>query len=107
MVWLADPDKLQGYSANYKTVKRPVEEYGISLIVLADNIKTKEIADLTGISYQGIISDRIKVGEMKFSISGNHFITSEAMGITLPDSNQLTKKSIPEANGITAGYQRK
>ena len=107
MVWLADPDKLQGYSANYKTVKRAVEEYGISLIVLADNIKTKEIADLTGISYQGIISDRIKVGEMKFSISGNHFITSEAMGITLPDSNQLTKKSIPEANGITAGYSEK
>ena len=107
MVWLADPDKLKGYSANYKTLKTAVEEYGISLIVLADNIKTKEIADLTGISYKGIISGGIKADEMKFSISGNHFITSEAKGITLPDSNQLSKKSIPEANGITTGITEK
>jgi hypothetical protein len=46
MIWMADPDKLSGYSANFKTVKMAVENYGISMIALFDYIRTKPVADL-------------------------------------------------------------
>jgi hypothetical protein len=31
VIWLADPDTLRGYSAHYETLRRVVEDYGISL----------------------------------------------------------------------------
>ena len=34
VIWMADPDKLKGYSANYQTLRRAVKEYGISMIAL-------------------------------------------------------------------------
>ena len=52
IIWMADPDKLKGYSANFKTLNRAVEEYGISMIALFDNIKNKEVADLVGVNYK-------------------------------------------------------
>ena len=47
--WMADPDKLSGFSANYQTLKRAVEEYGISMIALFDNIKIQPVADLAAL----------------------------------------------------------
>ncbi len=34
LIWMANPKKLKGFSANYETVRRAVEEYGMSLICL-------------------------------------------------------------------------
>ncbi|MBA7684920.1 hypothetical protein ES703_93333 [subsurface metagenome] len=46
LIWMADPDQLEGFSANYETVRRAVEEYGMSLIVLFDNVAAPELSDL-------------------------------------------------------------
>ena len=48
IVWMADPAILTGSSANYETLKRAVNEYGISLIGLFDYIKTDQVAELFG-----------------------------------------------------------
>lgn len=101
VIWMADHDKLKGYSANYQTLKRAVKEYGISMIALFDNIKTKQIADLVGIDYQDVKEIQIGGSADKFTISGEHFITTEAMNVMLPDQKQTAKTSIPAANGIT------
>jgi hypothetical protein len=100
-IWMADPDKLSGYSANYQTLKRVINEYGISMIALFDYIKTKQVADLVGIDYQGIIDIKLGSNGDRFSISGNHFITSDAADVTLPDQKETANTSIPAANGIT------
>lgn len=105
VIWMADPDKLKGFSANYKTLKRAVNEYGISMIALFDYVRTKEVAELAGITLQDVKSIQMKTGNEKFSISGGHFITSEAENVSLPDPKQLAKTSIPEANGITPAGQ--
>lgn len=101
IIWMANPDILKGFSANYQTLERAVNEYGISLIALSDYIKTDAIASLFGIKY--ISSDKIKLGAdgKKFVLSGNHFITSQSVGLSFPDIRQLAGSSIPEANGIT------
>jgi hypothetical protein len=101
IIWMADPDKLKGYSANYETLKRAVEEYGISMITLFDNIKTPEVAGLSGINY--IRTSNIILGRNreKFLITGNHFITSEANGTSLPDRTLKNVSGVPAANGIT------
>ena len=52
VIWMADPDKLKGFSANYETLKRAVNEYGISMIALSDYIKTDAVADLVGVNYR-------------------------------------------------------
>ncbi len=44
VIWMADPDKLTGMSANYETLQRAVNEYGISMIALFDYIKTDPVA---------------------------------------------------------------
>jgi len=44
--------KLTGYSANYETLKRAVNEYGISIIGLFDYIRTDQVAGLIGINLQ-------------------------------------------------------
>jgi hypothetical protein len=102
VIWMADPEKLSGYSANYQTLKRTVEEYGISMIALFDNIKIKDIADLVGVNYKE--TRNIKLGDNtdKFVISGNHFITKSVEGISLPDKNLLAPTSIPGADFNTS-----
>jgi hypothetical protein len=101
VIWMADPDKLTGQSANYLTLKRAVEEYGISMIALFDYISTKEVADLVGVDYKDV--NDIQLGEKgeKLSISAEHFITSGAGNINLPDPVQNAIITIPDANGIT------
>jgi hypothetical protein len=96
---MADPDKLKGDSANYQTLKRAVEENGISMIALFENIKTKQVADLVGVDYQNVTWIQLS-GADKFTISGEHFITSDAKGVILPDQKQTANTSIPAANGI-------
>lgn len=105
VIWMAAPNKLEGYSANYQTLKRAVEEYGISMIALFDNIKTKQVADLVGVAYQGI-SDIQQGGDGdKFAISGKHYITSDAVGTMLPDEKQMVTPIVGEGSGseLTAG----
>jgi hypothetical protein len=94
------PDKLTGMSANYETLERAVNEYGISMIALFDYIKSEKVAGLAGVSLNGIKKVRLN-GTNNFQISGNHFITEDAQDVHLPDSRQLAGSSIPEANGIT------
>ena len=101
MIWMADPDKLKGFSANYKTLERAVKEYGISMIALFDYIKSKEVADLVGVACSDVTSMEMGMNSKAFSISGGHFITSEVKNILLPDQNLTARTSIPDANGIT------
>ena len=98
VIWMADPNNLEGYSAHFQTLKRVVEEYGISMIALFDNIVTKDVADLVGVDYRGIT--RMEQGETgdKFAISGDHFITNDAAGIMLPDEKLLVPSSIPSGD---------
>lgn len=105
VIWMADPDKLTGMSANYLILKRIVEEYGTSMIILFDYLKKQEVASIAGVNYRN--TERIKLAEegSRFEISGNHFIISEFAGVQLPDRNQLAGSSIPEANGITINMQ--
>jgi hypothetical protein len=100
-IWMADPDKLTGFSANYSTLKRAVEEYGISMIALFDNIKTKQIADLVGVNYSDVSDIQLGDNGEKLSITGDHFITSAAKGVMLPDNKLTADATIPAANGIT------
>jgi hypothetical protein len=107
VIWMADPDKLKGYSANYQILKRAVREYGISMIALFDDIKTKEVADLVGVDFKDVKDILLGENTDKFSISGDHFITSDAKNISLPDPEQIAEISIPDGNGITpAGNTR-
>jgi hypothetical protein len=101
VIWMADPDKLEGFSANYSTLKRAVEEYGISMIALFDYIKTKEVAELAGIDYKDVNEIVLGPASEKFVISGDHFIITESVNIMLPDQKQAANISIPAANGIT------
>lgn len=101
VIWMADPDKLKGFSANYQTLKRAINEYGISMIALFDNIKTRQIADLVGVEYKNVSQIQLDGKAEKFTISGQHFITSDAINVMLPDRKYLANTSIPAANGIT------
>jgi hypothetical protein len=101
VIWMADPDKLQGFSANYATMKQAVEQYGISMIALFDNIRTKQLADLAGIVVENVKEIQLGGENDRFAITAKHFITSGAEGISLPDSKQSAHVSIPEADGIT------
>ncbi len=103
IIWMADPEKIKETSPDYRTLKKAVEDYGISLIVLFDNIKSKEIAALAGVDYQDLFQAADQDKGIKFSITESHFITRDAMGISLPDKGQQAIKSIPEANGISVG----
>ena len=101
VVWMADPDKLTGQSANYQTLKRAVEEYGISMIALFDYIKTKQVADFIGVNYTEAKDALLGENGEKFSVTGEHFITSGAKNVILPDASQNAAITIPDANGIT------
>ena len=101
VIWMADPDKLEGFSANYETLKRTVEEYGTSVIALFDNIKTKLVADLVGVEYQGVTELQQNGAGDKFAVLGSHFITSGAAGTVLPNEKQTAAPSIVGGNGVT------
>lgn len=101
IIWMADPGKLSGASSNFQTLKRAVEEHGISMIALFDNIKTKQVADLVGVSFQNVKSMQLGSKGAKFSITGKHFITADAIGLNLPDKKLAVSVSVPAANGIT------
>ncbi len=101
VIWMADPDKLTGMSANYGTLQQAVNEYGISLIALFDYIKTDKVASLAGISFSEVRNVKLGGDGEKLEINGNHFITADVSGVMLPDIKQLAGSSIPEANGIT------
>ncbi len=80
LIWMANPDSLEGFSANYETVRRAVEEYRISLIALFDHIAAPELSDILGIDYQGV-SDRTSGStNAALKISREHFITTGSVG---------------------------
>jgi len=85
VIWLADPDKLQGYSAHYETLRRVVEDYGISLILLFDHVRAGELCNLIGVEYQGAVAVRPGDPRRSLAITGEHFITSGTVGKALTD----------------------
>ncbi len=102
IIWMADPEKLSGMSANFEVLQRAVNEYGISMIALFDYVKTNQVAGLAGITCGGIKKVRLNNSGERLKITGGHFITNQVSGISIPDSKQLAGPSIPEANGITS-----
>ncbi len=82
VIWMADPDKLQGYSAHYPTLRRAVEDYGISLIALFDYVRAPELAELVGVKYEGAADVGGQDAEA-IKITGEHFITAGAVGTTI------------------------
>lgn len=80
LIWMADPSKLHGFSANYETVRRAVEDYGMSLIGLFDYIRAPEIAKLFGVECQGLAAPADTDSGAGLRIAGNHFITAGAVG---------------------------
>jgi len=79
LIWMANPASLKGFSANYKTVRRAVEEYGISLIALFDHIAVPELSDILGIDYQGVSERKSVSTNAALKISREHFITTGAV----------------------------
>ncbi len=95
VIWMADPDKLKGYSAHYQTLSRVVQDYGMSLIALFDYIKTADVAKLVDVDYKGISAERgpltttaAKSKKQAFAISKEHFITAGMVGTVLTDDGQ-------------------
>ncbi len=80
VIWMADPDELQGYSAHYETLRRVVEDYGIHLIALFDHIRAPAVAELVGIEIEGAAAART---DAAMTIDGEHFITAGMVGTTL------------------------
>jgi hypothetical protein len=101
IIWMADHNKLDGYSAYYQTLKRAAHEYGISMIVLFDNIKTRVISNLVGVEYNNVFTIHPDKHTEKLTISGDHFITDGMDDIRLPDGKFSANIIIPAANGIT------
>ena len=99
IIWMADPDKLKGFSANYETLKKAVYDYGISLIGLFDYIKTDQVAALADVKMQDVRTVRLGGENDKLIFSGDHFITADAKNISLPDRQQLSKEAAPELTG--------
>ena len=64
------------------------------MIALFDNIKTKQVADLVGVNYKDVIDIQPGDNGDKFSITGDHFITSGAKGIMLPDKKQAARVTV-------------
>ncbi len=83
VIWMADPDKLEGYSAHYQTLRDAVEDYGMSLIALFDYIKTPDVAKLLGVDYKGLTTTAARNKKQAFAISKEHFITAGMVGTVL------------------------
>ncbi len=80
LIWMADPDRLRGFSAHYETVRRAVQEYGMSLIALFDHVAARELSDILGVDYQGV-SERLPQGKnAALTISAEHFVTAGSVG---------------------------
>lgn len=91
LVWMADPDMLEGPHADYGTLQRAVREYGMSLIALFDFVKNQSICDLIGIDYDDYGITSMWYPENRFNIIRDHFITGGMEGISLPENvNVLT-----------------
>jgi len=88
LIWMANPERLKGFSANYKTLRRAVEEYGMSLIALFDHVASPELCDLLGVDYQGVSDRPPKSGKAALTISGEHFITKGAVGTVVHPEEQ-------------------
>ena len=88
VIWMADPDKLEGYSANYQTLRRVVQDYGMSLIALFDYIKTPDVAKLLGVDYEGLTTTAARNKRQAFAISKEHFITAGMVGTVLTGDGQ-------------------
>jgi len=83
VIWMADPDKLEGYSANYQTLCSAIQDYGMSLIALFDCIKTPDVAKLLGVDYKGVTTGATNDQKDSFTISKEHFITAGTVGTLL------------------------
>jgi hypothetical protein len=83
IIWMANPDILKGYSANYPVLKQAVEQYGTSMIILFDYIKAEPLTDIVGVDYQGITDVQSDSALNKFVLLGSHFITPEELGDSL------------------------
>jgi len=88
LIWMANPDQLEGFSANYETVRRAVEEYGMSLIALFDNVAAPELSGLLGVDYQGVSDRPPKSTNAALTISGEHFITAGSVGTVVQVETQ-------------------
>ena len=88
VIWMADPDKLEGYSANYQALRDAVEDYGMSLIALFDYVKTPDVAKLLGVDYKGITTTAARNKKQAFAISKEHFITAGMVGTVLTGDGQ-------------------
>lgn len=98
-IWMADPDKIEGAHANYETLRRAVEEYGMSLIALFDYVKAPEISNLVGIEYENYMITSMWFPENRFKIVKEHFITAGTVGMELPEGvNVLTEKMARHRN---------
>jgi hypothetical protein len=111
VIWMANPDKLEGYSANYRTLRRVVEDYGISLIALFDYIKTPVVAELLGVDYRGLVTTTAQNKKRGLVISREHFITAGMVGTVLTGDGKADISAVRcEAKGSTkmlgtlAGY---
>jgi hypothetical protein len=106
IIWMAKPDKLEGMSANYETLRRAVEDYGMSLIVLFDHIKTPQVANLVGVNYEGLEQWSKEAGGKKFAVTKEHFITKGLTGTVLPDKpdpNAVIVKCSVKDNAMVLG----
>lgn len=110
-IWMADPDKLQGYSANYKTLRRAVQDYGMSLVALFDYIKTPDVAKLLGVDYKDVVTTTAKNKKQAFAISKEHFITAGLAGTILTGNGKseirlirCKVKSSAQVLGTLAGH---
>ncbi|MHC4188668.1 MAG: hypothetical protein ACYSUB_03195 [Planctomycetota bacterium] len=95
VIWMADPDKLEGYSAHYQTLRDAVEDYGMSLIALFDYVKTPDVAKLLGVDYKGLtttaasgLGHPAENKKQAFAISKEHFITAGMVGTVLTGDDQ-------------------
>jgi len=94
LIWMADPDKLEGFSAHYETVCRAVEKYGISLIALSDHVGTTQLSQLIGIDYQGVSNRPAKDTDSVLTISTEHFITKGAAVTAVHSEKELPPRIV-------------
>jgi len=104
-IWMANPDCLEGFSANYKTVRRAVEEYGISLIALFDHIAVPELSDILGMDYQGVSDQPSRSTKAALKIFREHFITTGAVGKVVNAETQSELRVVRGSVSHSAGHK--
>ncbi len=82
VIWMADPGKLKSFAANYETLRRAVEQYGMSLIALFDCVATPEVAALIGVEFESVST--ATVGSA-LTIAGEHPVTAGLAGEVVRD----------------------